>query len=64
MQNVRNETCRFLLTSGPNFMKLHTQREFYMYIQKKKLISRISQRSVCRLCVALVGVENHYDNLA
>lgn len=36
MQNVRNETCRFLLTSGPNFVKLHTQREFYMYIQKKK----------------------------
>lgn len=70
MQNVRNETCRFLLTSGPNFVKLHTQREFYK--KKKKLISRrISQQSVCRLYVVcqeapffLVGVENHYDNLA
>lgn len=40
--------------------------------KKKKLISRrISQQSVCRLYVVcqeapffLVGVENHYDNLA
>lgn len=46
----RNETCRFLLTSGPNFVKLHTQREFYMYIQKKK----IDQQNFSAVCLSFV----------